>query len=205
METSQSRNIGNSTSAMSPNSASSPSLLKNGGNLYRAGGPEYFSYVMENISATKRLKWENHELHGTDFPVPPNDFDTTLYASQLLQAEAIRYGVEHFRRNRGRCMGTVIRQLNDCWPVASWSSIDYCGRWKALHYYAKRFFRPGDAFLCRGRHPHPGHQPQCRALRGKKNPSICAWQTKPCRNSSCAWSGRSEITDPKSCVPAAKK
>ncbi len=72
----------------------------------------------------------------------PTSFDTVLYASQLLQAEAIRYGVEHFRRNRGRCMGTVIWQLNDCWPVASWSSIDYCGRWKALHYYAKRFFAP---------------------------------------------------------------
>ena len=51
----------------------------------------------------------------------PNDFDTLLYASQLLQAEAMRYGVEHFRRNRGRCMGTVIWQLNDCWPVASWT------------------------------------------------------------------------------------
>ena len=72
----------------------------------------------------------------------PTSFDTVLYASQLLQLEAIRYGVEHFRRNRGRCMGTVIWQLNDCWPVASWSSIDYCGRWKALHYGAKRFFAP---------------------------------------------------------------
>jgi beta-mannosidase len=72
----------------------------------------------------------------------PNDFDTLLYASQLLQADAIRYGVEHFRRNRGRCMGTIYWQLNDCWPVASWASIDYCGRWKALHYYAKRFYAP---------------------------------------------------------------
>ena len=72
----------------------------------------------------------------------PTSFDTVLYASQLLQAEAIRYGVEHFRRNRGRCMGTVIWQLNDCWPVASWSSIDYFGRWKALHYFEKRFFAP---------------------------------------------------------------
>ena len=67
---------------------------------------------------------------------------TVIYASQLLQAEAIRYGVEHFRRNRGRCMGAVVWQLNDCWPVASWSSIDYCGRLKALHYYEKRFFAP---------------------------------------------------------------
>ena len=65
-----------------------------------------------------------------------------LHASQLLQADGIRYGVEHFRRNRGRCMGAVYWQLNDCWPVTSWSSIDYYGRWKALHYYAKRFFAP---------------------------------------------------------------
>ncbi len=72
----------------------------------------------------------------------PNSFDDLLYASQLLQAEAIRYGVEHWRRHRGRCMGAIIWQLNDCWPVASWSSIDYYGRWKALHYAAKRFFAP---------------------------------------------------------------
>lgn len=72
----------------------------------------------------------------------PTEFDTLLYASQLLQADAIRYGVEHFRRNRGRCMGAVYWQLNDCWPVVSWSSIDYRSRCKALHYYAKRFFAP---------------------------------------------------------------
>ena len=72
----------------------------------------------------------------------PNDFDMTLYASQLLQAEAMRCGVEHFRRNRGRCMGCLIWQLNDCWPGASWSMIDYFGRWKAVQYYAKRFFAP---------------------------------------------------------------
>ena len=72
----------------------------------------------------------------------PNEFGTLLYASQLLQAEAIRYGVEHFRRNRGRCMGTLYWQLNDIWPVASWASIDYYGRYKALQYAAKRFFNP---------------------------------------------------------------
>ena len=72
----------------------------------------------------------------------PDSFDKLLYASQLLQAEAIRYGVEHWRRHRGVCMGAIIWQLNDCWPVASWSSIDYYGRWKALHYAAKRFFAP---------------------------------------------------------------
>lgn len=72
----------------------------------------------------------------------PNDFDHLLYASQLLQADAIRYGVEHWRRHRGRCMGAIYWQVNDIWPVASWASIDYFGRWKALHYYAKRFFAP---------------------------------------------------------------
>ena len=72
----------------------------------------------------------------------PERFDSLLYASQLLQADAIRCGAEHWRSHRGRCMGAVIWQLNDCWPVASWSSIDYFGRWKALHYAAKRFFAP---------------------------------------------------------------
>ncbi len=72
----------------------------------------------------------------------PKDFDHLLYASQLLQADAIRYGVEHFRRFRGRCMGTVVWQLNDIWPVASWSGIDYYGRWKALHYAEKKMFAP---------------------------------------------------------------
>lgn len=72
----------------------------------------------------------------------PTDFATLLYASQLLQAEAMKYGVEHLRRERGRCMGTLYWQLNDIWPTASWSSIDYYGRLKALHYYAKRFYEP---------------------------------------------------------------
>lgn len=72
----------------------------------------------------------------------PTDFEMLLYASQLLQADAIRYGIEHFRRNRGRCMGAVVWQLNDIWPVASWASIDYFGRWKALHYAEKRAFAP---------------------------------------------------------------
>ncbi len=74
----------------------------------------------------------------------PNDFSTLLYASQLLQAEAMKFAVEHLRRNRteNRCMGALYWQLNDIWPVASWSSVDYYGRYKALHYFAKRFFEP---------------------------------------------------------------
>ncbi len=72
----------------------------------------------------------------------PKNFDELLYCSQLLQAEAIRYGVEHFRRFRGTCMGTVVWQLNDIWPVASWASVDYYGNWKALQYAEKRMFAP---------------------------------------------------------------
>ena len=72
----------------------------------------------------------------------PADFDALVYLSMILQAEGIRYGVEHWRRNRNRVSGTLIWQLNDCWPVASWASLDYFGRWKALHYAAKRFYAP---------------------------------------------------------------
>lgn len=100
-----------------------------------------FSYVMEKHQRNSSANGKIMNYMEQTF-LYPTSFDTVLYASQLLQAEAMRYGVEHFRRNRGRCMGAVIWQLNDCWPVASWSSIDYCGRWKALHYYEKRFFAP---------------------------------------------------------------
>lgn len=72
----------------------------------------------------------------------PTNFGTLLYASQLLQSEAIRYGVEHLRRNRGRCMGTLYWQINDIYPAASWASIDYYGRFKSLQYVAKRFYAP---------------------------------------------------------------
>ena len=70
----------------------------------------------------------------------PKDFESFLYASQVMQAEAIKMGAEHLRRDRPRTMGSLFWQLNDCWPVASWSSIDYDGRWKALQYYARRFY-----------------------------------------------------------------
>lgn len=100
-----------------------------------------FSYTMEkhqrNAAANSKILGYLAQMY-----LYPSGLSKLVYASQLLQAEAIRYGVEHFRRNRGRCMGTVYWQLNDCWPVASWSSIDYFGRLKALHYFAKRFFAP---------------------------------------------------------------
>ncbi|MBB6479730.1 beta-mannosidase [Spirochaeta isovalerica] len=70
----------------------------------------------------------------------PRDFSSLVYISQISQLEAITTGIKHWRRNRGRCMGSTYWQLNDNWPVASWSSIDYYGRWKALHYGAKRAY-----------------------------------------------------------------
>ena len=72
----------------------------------------------------------------------PKSLDGLVLATQLNQANAIRFGVEHFRRHRGYTMGSIYWQLNDCWPVSSWSSIDYFGRYKALHYFAKRFYAP---------------------------------------------------------------
>lgn len=100
-----------------------------------------FSYIMEKhqrqFSANGKIMNYLQQTY-----LYPTDFGTLLYASQLLQADAVRYGIEHFRRNRGRCMGAIVWQLNDCWPVVSWASIDYCGRWKALHYAEKRSFAP---------------------------------------------------------------
>mgnify|MGYP000722400558 CR=1 FL=1 len=72
----------------------------------------------------------------------PKDFESLCYLSQILQAEGIRYGVEFWRRNSERTKGTLYWQIDDCWPVCSWASIDYFGRWKALHYYARRFYAP---------------------------------------------------------------
>ena len=125
-----------------------------------------FSYIMErhqrNNSANGKIM---NYLYQTF--LYPNNFDTLLYASQLLQAEAVKYGVEHLRRHRGRCMGAIYWQLNDCWPVASWASIDYFFRWKALHYYARRFFQPlmischEEGILTQN--PNANHQPQIKA------------------------------------------
>jgi beta-mannosidase len=99
------------------------------------------SYIMEH----HQRSWVGNGLmvaQMTDTFRMPKDFPSLVYLSLILQAEGIRYGVEHWRRNRDRVSGTLIWQLNDCWPVASWASLDYFGRWKALHYAAKRFYAP---------------------------------------------------------------
>jgi beta-mannosidase len=95
---------------------------------------------------------ENHQKHAGGnarileylarrYPFP-KDYAALSYLSQIHQAYAIRSGVEHWRTSMSGCRGTLFWQLNDCWPVASWSSIDFGGRWKALQYDARRFFAP---------------------------------------------------------------
>ncbi|MAE07455.1 MAG: beta-mannosidase [Bacteroidetes bacterium] len=71
----------------------------------------------------------------------PKDFEMFLYVGQLLQARGITIGIEAHRRNMPHCMGSLYWQLNDCWPVSSWSGIDYYGDWKALHYAVKKAFK----------------------------------------------------------------
>lgn len=100
-----------------------------------------FSPVMESH---QKNGWANGKIlyYLSENFLYPKDFESLLYVSQILQGQAIKFGVEHFRQNRGRCMGALYWQMNDNWPVVSWSSIDYFGRWKALHYMARRFFAP---------------------------------------------------------------
>jgi len=72
----------------------------------------------------------------------PTSFEMSLWLSQILQGMAMKYAIEHWRRSMPRGMGTLYWQINDNWPVASWASLDYFGRWKALHYMAKAFYAP---------------------------------------------------------------
>ncbi|WLA07528.1 glycoside hydrolase family 2 protein [Xanthomonas translucens] len=72
----------------------------------------------------------------------PKDFESFVYLSQLMQAEGIALAAEHLRASRPQSMGSLYWQLNDVWPGVSWSSMDYFGRWKALHYHARRFYAP---------------------------------------------------------------
>ncbi len=72
----------------------------------------------------------------------PKDFESFLYVNHVLQAEGIKFALEGHRRAAPFCMGSLFWQINDCWPVASWSSTDYYQRWKALQYFAKKGFEP---------------------------------------------------------------
>jgi beta-mannosidase len=94
--------------------------------------------------------FKNHQKHPTGYEIineymerdylVPKDFEEYVYISQLLQARGMKIAIEAHRRAKPYCMGTLFWQLNDCWPVTSWSSLDYYGNWKALQYQAKRSF-----------------------------------------------------------------
>lgn len=100
-----------------------------------------FSRVMENH---QKSAIGNHTILGyiASSYLMPHSFEDFVYASQLYQANAISDAVQHFRSIRGICMGSIYWQLNDCAPVASWSSLDYYGRYKALHYFVRRLYAP---------------------------------------------------------------
>jgi beta-mannosidase len=76
-----------------------------------------------------------------------NGYANLAYLSQLNQAYCMKVGIEHFRHRTPHTMGAIYWQLNDCWPVASWSSLEFGGRWKALHHEARRFFAPSLLYL----------------------------------------------------------
>ncbi|MDE6365674.1 MAG: glycoside hydrolase family 2 protein [Lachnospiraceae bacterium] len=100
-----------------------------------------FSKVMESHQKNDSANGKMLYYLSENFRYP-KDFKSLLYVTQVLQGMAIKSGVDHWRRNRGRCMGTLYWQVNDNWPVASWAGIDYYGRWKALHYMAAKFYAP---------------------------------------------------------------
>lgn len=103
----------------------------------------------EDLNFTSEA-FKNHQKHPTGFEtineymerdyVVPKDFEDYAYVSQLLQARGMKIAIEAHRRAKPYCMGTLYWQFNDCWPVTSWSSLDYYGNWKAFHYQAKRSF-----------------------------------------------------------------
>jgi len=109
----------------------------------------YRSPVMEHRQRSQ-MPWIAPGFNGNEminryisrYYKSPENFESFVYLSQIVQAEGVKFAVETHRRNRPRCMGSLYWQINDCWPTMSWSSVDYFGRWKALHYFVKNAFQP---------------------------------------------------------------
>ena len=99
-----------------------------------------YSPVMKSHQRSSIGNATIEEYMKRDYHIPEN-FEEFLYVGQLLQAKGIKMGIEAQRRAMPYCMGSLYWQLNDCWPVASWSSIDYYGNWKALHYEVRNAFK----------------------------------------------------------------
>ncbi len=109
----------------------------------------YRSPIMEHRQRSL-MPWISADFNGNEmietyiaryYKVPDN-FEDFVYVSQLMQAEGVKFAVETHRRNMPRCMGSLYWQINDCWPTMSWASVDYFGRWKALHYAVKKAYQP---------------------------------------------------------------
>lgn len=122
---------------------------------------EYGFQGMPNLDTWKKViskdylnltsdSFKNHQKHPTGYEtineymerdyVVPKDLEDYIYVSQLLQADGMKTAIEAHRRAKPYCMGTLYWQFNDCWPVTSWSSVDYFGNWKAFHYQVKRSY-----------------------------------------------------------------
>ena len=105
--------------------------------------PKDWDIESEVMAAHQRSGIGNLRIRSymKDHYILPEDFSHFLYVGQLLQAESIKMAIEAHRSAKPYCMGTLYWQLNDCWPVASWSGIDYYRRWKALHYFVRDAFK----------------------------------------------------------------
>jgi beta-mannosidase len=106
--------------------------------------PEDLSLESEVMSAHQRSPIGNRQIRAymEHYYNVPTDFEQFLYLSQVLQAKSTREAFHAHRRAMPYCMGSLLWQLNDCWPVASWSTTDYFHRWKAAHYAAREACKP---------------------------------------------------------------
>ncbi len=112
--------------------------------IARYAKPEDYALTSEVFTAHQKCSGGNLKMAyyiATRFRLPKH-FTDYIYLSQICQQECVRDATEHWRRNRGRCNGSMYWQFNDCWPVCSWSGMDYYGNYKALQYAARHFNAP---------------------------------------------------------------
>lgn len=103
-----------------------------------------YNITSEIFNAHQKCKSGNRKMlfYLLEKYYEPENFEDMIYMTNLIQKECIADATEHWRRNRGRCNGSLFWQFNDCWQAPSWSSVDFTGKWKALQYSARHFFEP---------------------------------------------------------------
>ncbi len=109
---------------------------------YHQRSPSGNSIILENFSRYFRFPTSGPADQGPDCAPAGAIMESVLYLSQLQQALALKTAVQYWRSLRPHCMGAIYWQLNDVWPVTSWSSLEYSGKWKLAHYAARKFFAP---------------------------------------------------------------